>query len=163
MVWHGSTLAPTTRPLTLADAWYADTRLAPAPPTADDPPIGANGVAVAAGGLLVTNWNTGTLYRVPIRPNGRSGRAVVVAHDPSLIEADGIAVDREGRTWVTTNLDGGRLVVVDRGRVRVVAVPEGSLDYPTQAVLRRGVVYVLDGSFFAGAPMVVALRGLPVR
>jgi sugar lactone lactonase YvrE len=160
-VWRAPTDVPTVA-TSLADAWLVDDALAPAPLKKRYPPIGADGIAAAGGDLLVANWTTGTILRVPVRTDGSAGPLAPVAQDKRLVEADGIAVDWDGRVWVTVNARFGSLVVVDPGgEVSVARIQNSWLDYPTQPVLGAdGELFVLNGSYFASRPDLVAFEGL---
>lgn len=155
-VWKGSTTGLTTD----AELWFMADELAPAPPHKRYPTIGANGIVVSAGGLLVTNWNTGSIYRIPIQSNGDHGALELVVTDPKLREADGITLDPAGRIWVAVNAGRGTLAVVDGGTVHVTRTQNGWLDYPTQPVLIDETMYVVSGSYFGGTPFVTAFGGL---
>ncbi|MGN6302609.1 MAG: SMP-30/gluconolactonase/LRE family protein [Angustibacter sp.] len=118
--------------------------------------IGANGIAVRHGSVYVASWARGLLLRIRMTSRGAAGAASVLARGPRLVEADGIAFDRAGRLWVTVNT-GALLVISPTGRVTRVPLPEGTLDYPTQAVVRGASVFVLNGSFFNSTPNLVRL------
>ena len=152
-VWRGSATVPSA-PQT---PWFASPLLAPDP--AAEIQIGANGIAYRAGAMYVTNWSTGLILRIVIGGRDEAGPARLFAQDPLLKEADGITFDAIGRAWVTVNINGGSLVVLEpNGRLTLATTPVGALQYPTQAIIGAdGTVYVANGSFFDGTPSVVAL------
>ncbi len=152
-IWVGST----THPSTPAQPWFSSPLLMPGTDP-NLPPIGANGVAIRAGSLYVASWTQGLIMQVRITRSGKAGVATVLAQGPRLVEADGIAFDPAGRLWVTVNKDDGALLVIGpNGWVRSVALPTGTLDYPTQAVVRGEDVFVLNGSYFNSTPNLVRL------
>jgi hypothetical protein len=63
-------------------------------------PIGANGIAYHRGSVIVANSEQATLVRIPVRPGGDAGVASVMAGDPTLFGADGLALGANGdSTW----------------------------------------------------------------
>ena len=149
-IWVGSA----TRPSTPAKPWFHSSLLMPG----SDPElaIGANGIAVRDGSLYVASWAHGLILRVRITKAGTAGAASVLARSPRLVEADGTSFDSAGRLWVTVNT-GALLVVGPNGCILSVVLPEATLDYPTQAVVRGEDVFVLNGSFFNSTPNLVRL------
>lgn len=145
----GTNLRPTT-------PWLQDALLEPG-----DEGLGVNGIAFRGDTLTAVNYSTGDVISVPVRKNGSPGTPQVVASDPILVQADGVAFDRLGRLWVAVN--SGLLARVDpSGDVTVVTDDEAWLDYPAQAAFGRTgrnttTLYVLNGAFFNGCPNVVAL------
>lgn len=153
-------LASTRAPSTVESPWASSDLLVPSADP-DMMPIGANGIAVRGGAVYVTGWGQGTIVRIPVARDGSAGTATLVARDSRLIEADGIAFDVHGTLWVSVNRGDGSLVSVSpRGVVSVVDLEYPWVDYPTQAVVQGGTLYLLDGSFFRSEPKVVVLRGL---
>lgn len=162
-VWTGSTTGAPAQ----ADRWFTSELLEPI----SEFGMGANGITVGKGSLYVTSYEQGSVVRIPIRKNGEAGTATVMAADASLVGADGIAFDREGRLWIAVNgeidwmwwevVDPGRVVMIDQvGAVVPVLTPAGSLDYPTQVLPGPdGALLVVNGSFLFGTPNVVAFTG----
>lgn len=159
-VWTG----PTTGSPADAQSWFSSPLLEPA----EVMDFGANGIAYRRGAVYVTSYSQGTIVRIPIRADGSAGSAEVVASDPLLVSADGIAFDRHGRLWAAVNGEfdwdtgsvvvPGSLVMVDgAGHAVPAELPAGSLDYPTAVVPGPGgVMFVVNGSFVFGTPNVVA-------
>ncbi len=153
-VWR----VPTDRVTAPTDPWLTSPLLAPL----DDPVIGANGVLFRDGALWLTSYAQGLIVRVPVRHNGSPGTPTVVASDPRLVTADGIAFDTHGTLWVAVNhrtlpdgsMDMGHLVTVNRhGTVSDVARLDGIVDYPTQVLFGHGDrMFVVNGSYFYGTP-----------
>lgn len=142
--------------------WLTSPLLAPL----DDPElaIGANGVVYRDGRLWIASYGQGLIVTVRVHRDGTPGTPAVLADDPALVTADGIALADDGTLWVTAthriNADGtsdsGHVVTVSpRGVVRTAAFTEGHLDYPTQALLLRGCrLMVVNGSYLNGTPNV---------
>jgi sugar lactone lactonase YvrE len=160
-VWKGST----SRQTVPAAPWFASALLAPVSG------MGANGITVGMGALYVSSYDRGLILRIPVGSGQASGAARVLVEDRQLIGADGVALDHRGRLWVAVSgqhdystwppgitVPPEIAVVTPNGRIATAGTPEGSLDYPTAVVLgRNGTVYVANGSYFLGAPNVVAL------
>ena len=156
-----------------------DASEAPSTPWLEDPVLapvdnlGVNGIAFLGNSLYAVNADTGAVIRIPVLRDGAPGAPIVVASDPALVTADGVAFDVEGGLWIAVNHEsGGALARVARdGSVTVVASDPGWLDYPTQPVFgttgsAKATLYVENGAFFSGAPNVIALdvgvRGQPL-
>ena len=143
--------------------WLTSALLAPL----DDPAIGADGVLFRDGALWLTSYAQGLIARVPIRHDGSPGHITVVASDPRLVTADGIAFDSHGTLWVAVNhrtlpdgsLDPGHLVTVTgRGTVSDTTLGLGLLDYPTQVLFGRdGRTFVVNGSYNVGTPNILRI------
>ena len=164
-VWTGSAVRPTVPNA----PWFASDSLTPV----SVPGMGANGITYGKGALYVTSFDRGLILRIPVGQGKSSGAARVVAEDRQLLGADGVRFDRWGRLWVAvcgTYDDSDPLlwpplmvtppevvVVHANGGVSTVATPDDSLDYPTAVAFGdRGTLYVLNGSYFDGAPNLVA-------
>jgi hypothetical protein len=155
--------APTDRVTTQTQPWLTSPLLAPL----DDPAIGADGVLFRDGALWLTSYAQGLIVRVPVRHNGSPGTPTVVASDPRLVTADGIAFDSHGTLWVAVNhrtlpdgsLDSGHLVTVTRrGAVSDTTVGAGLLDYPTQVLFGHdGRAFVVNGSYLYGTPNILRI------
>jgi sugar lactone lactonase YvrE len=162
-IWTGSTRGAPEQ----ADRWFTSPLLEPV----SEFGMGANGITFRQGSLYVTSYEQGAIVRIPVRRNGAAGAPTVLAADESLVGADGIAFDRNGRLWVAVNgeldwynwvaIDPGRIVTIDQtGAVTPVLTPAGALDYPTQVLPgQHGALLVVNGSFLFGAPQVVAFTG----
>ncbi len=162
-IWSGSA----TRATTPADPWFASDVLTPV----SVPGMGANGITFGKGALYVSSYDRGLIMRIPVGQGKSSGSARVVAEDPLLMGADGIRFDARGRLWVAVSgtyddtkwppetLTPAAVVVMHaNGRVAAVDTPDGSLDYPTAVAFGDpGTVFVLNGSYFAFQPSLVAL------
>ncbi len=94
--------------------------------------FGADGIAFdrPKRNLLISNLDFGEILRVPLLHDGNPGVISVVASDPRLRGADGLAFDATGTLYVAVNAQ-DRLATVDRhGTVRVIA-EGGVLDGPS--------------------------------
>jgi sugar lactone lactonase YvrE len=95
-------------------------------------PFGANGIAFDKykRNLYVSNSDYGQILRIPVRSNGTAGPIHVVASDPLLTGADGIAFDKKDTLYVAVNIQ-DRLATVNRcGQISVLA-EGGLLDGPS--------------------------------
>jgi sugar lactone lactonase YvrE len=79
------------------EPWAQDELLEPDPlnPFGFDLP-GANGIAFFSDVLYVANTEKGLVSQIPINPDGSAGDAELLAADPRLLSADGIATDKNG-------------------------------------------------------------------
>jgi sugar lactone lactonase YvrE len=95
-------------------------------------PFGANGIVFdrTKRKLYVSNTDLGAVLEIDIARNGSPGDVEVFASDPSLVGADGLALDRSGTLYVAVNTQ-DQLATVDRhGNVTVIA-QGGLLDGPS--------------------------------
>jgi len=154
---HGTRTAVPSAP------WYQDARLAPSVDWE-----GINGIAFKGDVLHAVVADTGLVVRVPVRPRGAPGVLTVLADDPALRYADGVAFDARGGLWVAVNplpeTSGGSLVrVTPWGAVRTVAHNPGWLNYPTQPAFGttpggRHTLYVANGALNEPEANVIRLR-----
>lgn len=95
-------------------------------------PFGANGIAFdrLKRTLYVSNLDLGAILQIRVLPNGAPGPVEILAADPRLVGADGIALDRSGTVFVAVNAQDQLATVDRRGRVRVIA-QGGLLDGPS--------------------------------
>jgi hypothetical protein len=111
--------------------------------------FGANGVKVHGGAVWVSNIGAGTLIRLPVRRDGTSGAAHVVAD--GLGPIDDFAFADGGRTVLAAINQENRVVTIDRsGRVTEALTSADGLDNPTSVAVRGRDVYVTDGAYFGG-------------
>lgn len=114
--------------------------------------IGANGIALEAGALYVTNSDKATLVRVPIEADGRAGTPTLVAGPDcaQLSGADGVIIDRDGNFLVAAN-HLNALVRIDR-KGRVETLFHGApLDFPASLELVGGTLLTSNFSFLDAA------------
>jgi sugar lactone lactonase YvrE len=120
--------------------------------------FGANGVKVHGGAVWVSNIGTGTLVRVPVRPDGTAGTPRVAAEGLGPIDDFAFA----GRTVLAAVNQENRVVAIDRaGRVTTVLTAADGLSNPTAVAVRGRTVYVTDGAYFTGRDpnVLLAKRG----
>ena len=153
-IWSGPTRTATSPTI----PWLTSPLLLPV----DDPnlpPIGANGIVYSRGSMLVASWAQGLIVRIPLDRRGTAGNPTVLAQDPLLVEVDGLTLDRNGDLLATVNKDPGALLRIGpRGNVTPVTLPDGTFDYPTQAVVKEDATYVANGSYFNGTPSVIEIH-----
>jgi sugar lactone lactonase YvrE len=171
--------------VTLTEPWAQDDLLMPGDPSADETMsgIGVNGIAFRGDRMFVSVADYGRLVRIPVRADGSPGTPVVVCEDKRLRTADGIAFDRFGGLWVTTDAGttdasptGGLYRLTPGAGLWTIADDPGWLNYPTMPVFgttpaTRCTLFVENGAFHSyegdgTAPDIQALRvavpGLPL-
>jgi sugar lactone lactonase YvrE len=95
-------------------------------------PFGANGIVFdrTKRTLYVANTDLGAVLEIELTPSGSPGSVEVFAAAPSLVGADGLAMDRSGKLYVAVNTQ-DQLATIDRhGNVSVLA-QGGLLDGPS--------------------------------
>jgi sugar lactone lactonase YvrE len=137
--------------------WLKDDLLAGFP----EGPIGANGIAfVPPASLYVANTNYGWIVRIPIEPDGRAGRAKIIAMGPELLIIDGLAADALGglhAAIVGASITGAAPVVdVDprTGTITPSTRAWSQFDFPTSLAFGAGPLdhkslYVVNSGLFA--------------
>lgn len=95
-------------------------------------PFGANGITFdrQKRTLYVSNSDLGAILEIDVRRNGTPGDVEILAADPRLVGADGIALDRSGTLFVAVNPQDQLATVSRRGEVSVIA-QAGLLDGPS--------------------------------
>ena len=111
--------------------------------------IVANGVAFDANGVLhVTDTARGAVWKVAIGTDGKGAKPVLLAQNPLLEGADGLAFDRSGKLWVVPNELNSLVTVTPDGHVRQVTKngSQGPLEFPSAIVFvgDRGYVSNYD-------------------
>ena len=122
--------------------------------------LGANGIAFSGDRLYVVVADTGLVARTTVGRNGSPGPLRPLLQDDRLISGDGIAFDRLGGLWITTNgpVSGGLFLLTPAGTLVTIADQPAWLDYPTQPVFGPfGTLFVENGSFDNGTANIVAL------
>jgi sugar lactone lactonase YvrE len=100
-------------------------------------PIGANGIAYRHNALVVANSEGARLLHIPIKPNGSAGAATVLAEDPALSGADGIAFDVHGNVWVAVIVQSTIVRVSPSGDIETIATAADGLDFPSQVTFGK--------------------------
>jgi sugar lactone lactonase YvrE len=101
-------------------------------------PIGANGIAHHRRVLYVTVTEVGRVVAVPIRPDGSAGNPAVMADDPLLVGADGLALDVHGRLYVAVILQSAVHRIGPDGSVTTIATAADGLDFPSTLAFGTG-------------------------
>jgi sugar lactone lactonase YvrE len=135
-------------------------------------PLGANGIAFRKGRILVANTEEARLVSIPVLPNGSPGSPSIVAENPQLFGADGIALSVLGNAFVAVNPQNTLVEVAPDGRITTIATAADGLENPASlAVGARGdqmAVYLTNFAIFASAPHPALLKvdvgepGVPV-
>ncbi|MCA9720414.1 MAG: hypothetical protein H6713_20720 [Myxococcales bacterium] len=139
------------------ELWFQDELLVGDPENTPLPfPVGANGVAVDGASLVVSNTQRGRIVRVPIDCDGYPEDPLVIAEDPLLHGADGIALDHHRDIYVAVN-DPNIVVRVDHddGDLEVLVDESDGLDFPATVAFGRGwqrkQLYITNFAFYSGA------------
>ncbi|MDH6431947.1 hypothetical protein M2158_000424 [Streptomyces sp. SAI-144] len=132
-----------------ATPWLTDAALAPVPTEAL--PIGANGLRFHNGALWISNFNKGTLLRVPITPAGAPGPIRQVAgglpniDDLSFLTpfSDVVFAAQNGSS---SNNGPDRVVVIyPNGTYKPVLTSADGLASPSATAVRGDRLYITDG------------------
>jgi hypothetical protein len=163
---NGLAVDPTGRTLYIADSlkgtvwsapasggpvtpWLTDTALAPVPTEAL--PIGANGLRFHNGALWISNFNKGTLLRVPVTPTGTAGPIHQIAgglpniDDLSFLTpfSDVVFAAQNGSS---SNNGPDRVVVIyPNGTYKPVLTSADGLASPSATAVRGDRLYITDG------------------
>ncbi|MDQ3679878.1 MAG: SMP-30/gluconolactonase/LRE family protein [Actinomycetota bacterium] len=102
-------------------------------------PLGANGIALRFGTLLVTNTEKGSIIQVPVEPDASPGTPSVLAQGSALVGADGLAIDTRGSLYVAVNSQNTVVrVSPDGAAVTTLATGGDGLDSPSDVAFGRG-------------------------
>ncbi|ULR48438.1 hypothetical protein [Streptomyces deccanensis] len=132
-----------------ATRWLTDAALAPVPTEAL--PIGANGLRFHNGALWISNFNKGTLLRVPITPTGAAGPIRVVAgglpniDDLSFLTpfSDVVFAAQNGSS---SNNGPDRVVAIyPDGNYKAILTSADGLASPSATAVRGDRLYITDG------------------
>jgi sugar lactone lactonase YvrE len=110
--------------------------------------IGANGIVLDGGAVIVTNTDHGALVRIPIQADGSAGAQAEIA-GPScdvLNGADGVAVAPNGDFIVAVNHQ-NKLVRIDAAGHVSTVVAGAPLDFPASLSFDDGTLYVGNFAF----------------
>lgn len=129
--------------------WLTDAALAPVPTEAL--PVGANGLRFHNGALWVTNFNQGTLLRVPITPAGAPGPVRQVAGGLPNIDDISFLTPRSDVVFAAQNGSSSnngpdRIVVIyPNGTYKPVLTSADGLASPSATAVRGDRLYITDG------------------
>lgn len=131
-------------------------------------PVGANGIAYRHGSFYVANSERGRIVRIPVRRDGKAGAPQVVAENPALVPADGIAFDVLGNLYVAVIAQNTLVRVASDGSIETLATAADGLDFPaslafgTTSEERKELFFTNFG--ILGTPSVLKLNvGVPGR
>ncbi|HFE44638.1 MAG TPA: hypothetical protein ENJ18_03970 [Nannocystis exedens] len=139
-----------------SEEWFQDELLVGGDPDSGlSFPVGANGLALNGYSLVVSNTEGGRLVQIPIDCDGDPGDPTVLAEEPILEGADGIALDVFGNVYVTVNADNLLLRVSSyNGDIDILADEDDGLDFPTAVAFGRGFdrmsLYITNFAFYSG-------------
>lgn len=107
--------------------------------------IVANGLEFDAKGVLhVADTARGAVWKVVLGADGKGEKPVLVAQDPMLAGADGMAFDPGGNLWVTANELNAVVSVTPSGAVKTIAKnnSQGPLEFPSAVVFVGKRAYI---------------------
>jgi sugar lactone lactonase YvrE len=107
--------------------------------------IVANGLEFDFKGVLhVADTARGAIWKVAIGADGKGGKPALLAQNPLLEGADGLAFDRSGKLWVTANERNALVTVTPDGAVAQAAKNDskGPLEFPSAIVFVGGTAYI---------------------
>ncbi|MCX4972781.1 SMP-30/gluconolactonase/LRE family protein [Streptomyces sp. NBC_00620] len=132
-----------------ATPWLADAALAPVPTEAL--PIGANGLRFHNGALWVSNFNKGTLLRVPVTPAGTAGPIHLVTGGLPNIDDLSFLTPRSDVVFAAQNGSSSQngpdrvVVIYPNGTYKAVLTSADGLASPSATAVRGDRLYVTDG------------------
>ncbi|MGH7768657.1 MAG: SMP-30/gluconolactonase/LRE family protein [Candidatus Binatia bacterium] len=107
--------------------------------------IVANGIAFDAKGILhVSDTARGSIWKIAIGGDGKAGKPQILAENPLLEGADGLAFDKTGKLWVVANERNALLTVTSDGKIEEVAKNDGKgpLEFPSAIIFVGDTAYV---------------------
>ncbi|MEU3724285.1 hypothetical protein [Streptomyces sp. NPDC031705] len=111
--------------------------------------IGANGIKVHRGAVWVSNYDRGTLLRIPVTRDGGAGPAAIRAG--GLTTVDDFAFNGPGDTVLAALSGTSELALVrPDGTHAVVMTARDGLSNPTSVAVRGHKVYVPSAAFVTG-------------
>lgn len=107
-----------------------------------------------ANGLYVVKSDTGTLFSIPINPDGTAGAPVVIPVEPALITPDGLERVDAQTLLVVENSAGQASTVTLSGGTGTKAVIANGFTEPTAAAIRGDSAWVLESQmgYLFGVP-----------
>jgi sugar lactone lactonase YvrE len=132
-------------------------------------PIGANGIAVQKHAVMVTNTEKAKVVRIPVRHDGSAGTPTVIAKDPALFGADGLALDVFGNAYVAVNSQNTLVRLGRGGSLTTLATAADGLDNPASLAWGtskgdRKSLFITNFSAFSSSPkpgLLKAAIGVP--
>ncbi|MDQ0753575.1 hypothetical protein QF034_007806 [Streptomyces africanus] len=132
-----------------ATPWLTDAALAPVPTEAL--PIGANGLRFHNGALWVSNFNKGTLLRVPVTGTGAAGPLRLVAGGLPDIDDLSFLTPRSDVVFAAQNGSSSQngpdrvVVIYPNGTYQPVLTSKDGLASPSATAVRGDLLYITDG------------------
>ncbi|WP_406436591.1 hypothetical protein OHB14_61960 [Streptomyces sp. NBC_01613] len=163
---NGLAIDPTGRTLYIADSlkgiiwsvpaaggpatpWLTDAALAPVPTEAL--PVGANGLRFHNGALWISNFNKGTLLRVPVTPAGTAAPIHVVTGGLPNIDDLSFLTPRSDVVFAAQNGSSSQngpdrvVVIYPSGTYKPVLTSADGLASPSATAVRGDRLYITDG------------------
>ncbi|MEV0480244.1 hypothetical protein AB0I69_06430 [Streptomyces sp. NPDC050508] len=163
---NGLAIDPTGRTLYIADSlkgiiwsvptaggpatpWLTDAALAPVPTEAL--PIGANGLRFHNGALWISNFNKGTLLRVPVTGTGTAGPIHLVTGGLPNIDDLSFLAPRSDVVFAAQNGSSSQngpdrvVVIYPNGTSKAVLTSADGLASPSATAVRGDRLYITDG------------------
>jgi hypothetical protein len=125
-----------------ARTWLTDQALAPVPTASI--PIGVNGLRYHNGAVWVTNFNKGTLLRVPVTAAGKAGQLHQVADGEVGIDDFNFLSSRSDIVFAAVNTQNKVDVVYPNGTKATVLTAADGLASPTATAVRGTELYITD-------------------
>ncbi|WP_329337478.1 hypothetical protein OG252_19285 [Streptomyces sp. NBC_01352] len=132
-----------------ATPWLTDTALAPVPTEAL--PIGANGLRFHNGALWATNFNKGTLLRIPVTTTGTPGPIRQVTGGLPNIDDISFLTPRSDIVFAAQNGSSSNngpdrvVVIYPNGTTKPVLTSADGLASPSATAVRGDRLYITDG------------------
>ena len=107
----------------------------------------ANGLELDSKGVLhVADTARGAIWKVVIGADGKGGKPTLLAQNPLLEGADGLAFDRSGRLWVAANERNAIVRITPDGQVQEIAKngSSGPLEFPAAIVFVGDTAYIAN-------------------
>jgi len=107
----------------------------------------ANGLELDSKGVLhVADTARGAIWKVVIGADGKGGKPTLLAQNPLLEGADGLAFDRSGRIWVAANERNAIVRITPDGQVQEIAKngSSGPLEFPAAIVFVGDTAYIAN-------------------
>jgi hypothetical protein len=129
--------------------WLTDAALAPVPTEAL--PIGANGLRFHNGALWVSNFNKGTLLRVPVTTTGAAGHIRQVAGGLPSIDDLSFLTPRSDVVFAAQNGSSSQngpdrvVVIYPNGTYKPVLTSADGLASPSATAVRGDQLYITNG------------------
>ncbi len=120
-------------------------------------PLGANGIAIRHGQLIVANTEGGRIVRIPIQHDGSAGTAATIVDGPSVFGVDGIALSVHGDIYAAVNSQNTLVRVTSAGSVETLATAADGLDNPSSVAFGSGKgdrqnLFIDNFSVFSATP-----------